>query len=235
MSELTAQDTHLARPCPPEPSHTHRTGPATPSLSRRGFIGVSGAAGGLAAAAIVAGGQTATAAAAAPLLPAQRLMIAQLARVGVTFPLALPAYNEPGPSRSRAIVARLRAAQHGMPAGGIALAGHHPATVAALRSAELRMRPGDLERAGAGVDLLIADGLLGSRPAALLEGVGRRAALASGNQHRQLLAAVTLAIATVFPGFDPTTTTPAAQWLSMLAIMHQAGTLRPALRRRGIQ
>jgi hypothetical protein len=202
-------------------------------MSRRGFIGASGALGGLGAAAIVAGGPTAGAAATAP--PAmERAMLLKLARAGVTFPLALPAYNEPGPPKARALIARLRSAQRGLPPGGIVLAGHHPATMARLVSAERRMPLGDLTRARAGADLLIAAGLLGAGQAALLYGTGRLAA-GPPRYYSQLVAAVTLAIATVFPGFDPAASTPASQWLRTLAIMYRARTLRPALRRRGIR
>jgi hypothetical protein len=213
---------------PQPPVGREAAGPpsADQGLVRRDFIGASGVVGGLAVAALAVGKPPAAA------LLKERAMILQLARAGVTFPVALPAYNEPGPPSVRAIIARLRTAEHGMPPGGIALALHRPPTMAGLRSAERRMPTGDLARARAGADLLIAAGLRDVSQAALLEGVGRHAAQASG-QYRQLLATVTLAIATVFPGFNPTTSRPASQWLSVLANMYRAGTLRPALNRRG--
>lgn len=230
MEESTTQLAREHRRGMPEPEASSIS---TPSLSRRGFIGRSGAVGGIAAAAIVAGGPRAIAV--SSRLQLERTVILQLARAGVTFPLALPAYNEPGPPGIRALIARIRAARRRLPPGGIALAEHHPATMSQLVSAERRMPAGDLARARAGADLLIAAGLPSASLAAMLEEVGRQAAGASQRQRRELVAAVTLAIATVFPGFDPASTTPASQWLSVLAIMYRAGTLRPALARRGIR
>jgi hypothetical protein len=221
-------------------AHEPSPGGESAGVSRRGFLGATAVTGSAAVVTALAGAAPAEASARTSLA-AERAMIIQVAQAGSLFPIKLPQ-----PDR--------------LPALGLTLSDYRPASMAGLLAAERRMPPQDLRAARAGADALIAAGLLSAGHEALLDGIGRQAAagqpltgrtatgqtaagrraasaaLANGAVQGQgeLLAAVALAIATVFPSFEPTSGRAAQAWTSMLARKYRWGTLQSALRERGI-
>jgi hypothetical protein len=198
-------------------------------VSRRGFLGATAVTGSAAIVTALAGAAPAEAGARASLA-AERAMIIQVAQAGSLFPIKLP---QPGR----------------LPALGLTLSDYRPASMAGLLAAERKMPPGRLRVARAGADALIAADLLSAGHEALLVGIGQQAAAGQTLTRRtaagrtttgdvrgkgELLAAVTLAVATVLPSFEPTSDRAAKAWTSALAWKYRAGTLRSALRERGI-
>ena len=182
----------------------------TGGLSRRGFLGVTGAAGSAAIAAAVSSGPAGTPAAQAA--PAQHeAMVLRLAAAGSVFPLRLPGYDQAGSQQTRAFWRRLRLAQRRGRGGDLRFGDLHPPSLAVLRSAERRMDTRQRGLARAGVMALVSKGLLGTGRTGVLEGVGQAASKASPAELDELVAAVTLAIATVFPSFDGSSDLPARQ------------------------
>jgi hypothetical protein len=215
-----------------------RAGVKSPgALSRRGFLGATGAAGSAAAVTSVLGTAPASASA-GQALSQEREMVLLVARAGAVFPFRLPMPGQVAGGKASATLKRMRAAQASRPLAlgpALPLLEYVPATTARLTAAERRMPADRLSLAWTGAGALISAGLLRARPPALLEGIGHDAALASPHQTAALQAVVTLAIATVFPGFDPTSEHAARRWVGLLRFMYQRGTLRPALARRGIR
>jgi hypothetical protein len=183
-------------------------------VSRRGFLGATAVTGSAAIVTALAGAAPAEAGARTSLA-AERAMIIQVAQAGSLFPIKLP---QPGR----------------LPALGLTLSDYRPASMAGLLAAERKMPPGRLRAARAGAGALIAAGLLSAGHEALLVGIGRQAAAGDVRGTGELLAAVTLALATVFPSFEPTSDRAAKAWTSALAWKYRWGTLRSALRERGI-
>jgi hypothetical protein len=200
-------------------AHEPSPGGESAGVSRRGFLGATAVTGSAAVVTALAGAAPAEAGTRTSLA-AERAMIIQVAQAGSVFPIKLP---QPGR----------------LPALGLTLSDYRPASMAGLLAAERKMPPQGLRAAQAGADALIAAGLLSAGHEALLVGIGRQAAgaaLASGavRGKGELLAAVTLAIATVFPSFEPTSDRAAKAWTFALAWKHRCGTLRSALRESGI-
>jgi hypothetical protein len=164
-------------------------------MNRRGFLGVAGVAG---AAAITGVPKSARKRSSGSLSAGESAMILAVARAGAVFPIDFPPFGEPGPASARATAARLR--------------------IAARRAS-----PGRLALARAGAGTLIAQGLPGKPRARLLDGIGRLARSSGG--HRELTAAVALAIATVSKHFDPNSDEAAQLWLGGLGMLHQRGAL----------
>jgi hypothetical protein len=186
-------------------------------VSRRGFLEATAVTGSAAVVTALAGAAPAEAGTRTSLA-AERAMIIQVAQAGSLFPIKLP---QPGR----------------LPALGLTLSDYRPASMAGLLAAEPKLPPGRLRAARAGADALIAADLLSAGHEALLVGLGRQAGAGRTGGVRgkdELLAAVTLAIATVFPSFEPTSDRAARAWTSMLARRYRWGTLRSALRESGI-
>lgn len=163
-------------------------------------------------------------------------MTLQVASAAVRFPLALPASGQRSSAKGRAAIARLRDAQRQMPRGAPRLAEARSPALARLRAAEHDLPSSRVEVARAGADLLIAAGLLGAGEAAVLAGIGRRVNAVSGYEEEALHAAVTLAASTVLS--QPARRVAervAREWLSLLGIMDRRGTLRRAIKVRGIR
>lgn len=200
--------------------------------SRRRFLGVAGAAGSAAALTVVLG---ASPAGAAPSVTAERAMILRVARAGSVFPLRLRGVSGAASARDRAI-SRLHGAQGRLRKGALRLTeGREPAT-SLLPGAERAFPASQLALARRGADRLIAAGLPDTGQAAFLTAIGGYAATAPAARRQELTAAVALAVRTVFTGADIAAASGAArQWLALLSIMHQRGTLPDALRERGIR
>jgi hypothetical protein len=162
-------------------------------------------------------------------------MVLRIARAGVVFPVVLPEYGQSVPAHERRAVAGLWAAQRRFRGPGVRITEHRPATMGRLVAAERHLPADQVESARSGADLLIIGGLSDSGTAALVAGVGDLAATAAGRDRDDLLAAATLAVATVFTATPAQCETSAGQWLNLLAIMHHRGTLAGALRQRGIR
>ena len=199
-------------------------------LSRRGFLGATSA---VAAATTILGAGPAEAAPRVSL-DQERTVILRIAEAGVTFPFRLPRYDEPGPPKARRSIAELRKAQRRFPGRGVALGEGRPATMSRLLAAERRLPADHVARARAGADALVTRGVLNTGQAALIESVGDIWATGAQPARDDLLAAVTLAVATVFPGSAAQFETSARQWVSLVGLMHQRGTLADALAHSGI-
>jgi hypothetical protein len=183
-------------------------------LSRRGFLGAAATAGSAATVIAILGTSPAGAAVnAGPSLSAERAMILQVARVGSVFPIKLPA---------PVLLNRL----------GLTLSEYQPPTMARLRSAEGRLSTGRLAAARTGADGLIAAGLLHTDQVGLLAGIGREMTAGSQSVRDGLLAAVTLAIATVLPSVYTASDKAARTWTGIVASNYQHGALRPGARRK---
>jgi hypothetical protein len=216
-----------------DPDQGHAT-----DRSRRKFLGVVGAASATATT-VLAGASAATAATASTSasVAQTQAMILRIAQVGVIFPLRLPLSGQAGYEKGAMTVARSRAARPGLGKGG----GLRPAngvrpTAARLRTAEHTMPADYLALARTAAKPLVAAGLLATGQAALLEGIGQQAATAAAPARAALLAAVTLSVRTVFPdASERTAATAAGWWLGAVEAMHRQGILRDALQRRGIR
>jgi hypothetical protein len=202
--------------------------PAHPGrLSRRGFLGATGAV----VTAATALGAGPAAAAGRPSLADERAVILGIAAAGVVFPVLLPRHDEPGPAGVRPILAQVR--RPGAAAPGVELYRGRPVTMNALVAAEQTLAAVRVEHARKGADALIARGLQRTGRAALIAGVADLSATGTA-VGRDLLAAVTLAVATVFPGTETGYEVAAREWLTLLGTMHRRGTLRGALAEQGI-
>jgi hypothetical protein len=201
-------------------------------LSRRGFLSAAGAVGSAAAVGVVAGTGTARAATETPLAQ-ERAMILQVASAGLLFPFRYPVSGQAGSLKTTMV--RRQPGQRGAPSYALAFGQNQAPTMARLIAAERRMPAGRLSLARAGARSLVQARLFGVSQATLLEGIGRRAAIRPGGGDDALVAAVALAIGTVFPHFRPAQDTPADLWVGALRIMHQRGALGPILRERGIR
>ena len=207
-------------------------------MSRRGFL----SGGSAAAAAVVMSRYPAKPPEALPngtepvITGPQRRMILQMARAGMVFPLRLPARDQADPARAQRAISRLRAAQHRLGPGLLQLGAARRPSLAGLRVAESAMPPAELATARAGADLLIGAGLLNAGHGPLLTGIGQMAAMARPPQAAGLQAAATLAVRSVFSEAAHHRVRDAAgQWLNLLSAMHERGTLRPAVRQRGLR
>lgn len=212
--------------------------PASGKMSRRGFL----SGGSATAAAVVIGGYPATRPGALPdgtepgLAGRQRRMILQLAKAGAVFPLRLPTRDQADPVRAQRAISQLRAAQHRLGPGLVQLGAAWRPSLARLRTAESAMPPAEVAAARTGADLLIGAGLLDSGHAPLLTGLGHMAATAGPSEAAALQAAATLAVRSVFTdAAHHRVRDSAGQWLSLLSAMHEQGTLRPAIRQRGLR
>ena len=168
-------------------------------------------------------------------LSAERRMILQLARAGTVFPIRLPVRDQAGTPRAQRALSRLRAAQHRLDPGLVQLGSACRPSLARLRAAECAVPATDLSAARAGADLLIDAGLLDSGHAPMLAGLGHLAANARTQEKAALMGAATLAVRTVFTdAAHHRVRNAAGQWLNLLSAMHGQGTLRPAMRQRGL-
>jgi hypothetical protein len=192
---------------------------AGPGMSRRGFLGTAAAAGSAATMTAVIGAAPALASPAlvhgGPLTTRQRAMVLDIARAGSVYPLGLPR-----PGR--------------LPALGLVLSDYRPPSVARLAAAERRLPADRLAQARLGASALIRADLLGAGTAALLVGIGKRAAAAPPSGTDDLVAVTAIAIATVFPS-DSAPDAAARAWLSLLGRQSRRGRLRAALRARGVR
>lgn len=218
----------VGEPANPDQGHA-------PGRSRREFLGVVGAAS-AATTTVLAGASAATASTSASVAQTET-MILRIAQVGVVFPLRLPLAGQTGYGKEARTGARLRAAQHGLSKGG----GLRPAncvrpTAARLRAAEHTMPAAYLALARIAAEALVAAGLLTAGQAVFLEGIGQQAATATVPARTALLAAVALSVRTAFPGASERNAATAAEWwLGAVETMHRRGILRDALQRRGIR
>ncbi|WP_327590527.1 hypothetical protein OHA25_28575 [Nonomuraea sp. NBC_00507] len=170
--------------------------PAAQRLTRRSLLRVSGTA---SAAALIATPALASPAAARPMLSQEQLlMVLQVAKAGAVYPIEVPGFGESGSAATRASATRLQAAQ-------------------------TRLRPDRLTQVAAGADLLIARGLLGVPRLALLAGIGKASAVATGDEQRAIIAVAALGAATVARHFDPNAAHPATVWVGLLRRLHQRG------------
>ncbi|HZR49011.1 MAG TPA: hypothetical protein VFB06_05790 [Streptosporangiaceae bacterium] len=170
------------------------------NLTRRGVIG--GAVGaGLATLVSVS-----PASASATTLQEQRFAMAlRVTRAMAQFPIEFPAIHEMAPALARASAPR-------------------------LTSTVRKLKAGNLARANAAADSLLADGMLSKPLPNLVARLGER----SGDGSLAALAAVS--VATLAPVNDPNDTQGSAQtWLGTLGRMHDQGTLTDAVNRRGIR
>jgi hypothetical protein len=215
----------------PDPSPGSSSGAQSRAgLSRRTFIGAAGAAGSAGALVALAGADPASAATRAALAR-QRSMIMQVAQAGTKFPVA---FRAGGQAAARAAVTRLPHPWAAAPAAMLTLSAHQPASGRRVALAEQRMSADQVALAHTVAGTLVSAGLPGRSTGGLLEGIAQHAAAAPAGGDPALLAMVTLAIATVFPAFDPGSDAAARQWTGILRIMHQRGTLHAALQRRNM-
>jgi hypothetical protein len=217
---------------------------AQPGMSRRGFLGGGSAA----AVAAVITGRPAGPAGEDPRdadggvvpLSLERRMIVQLARAGIVFPVRIPVPGQHGAlagntMRAQRALSRLRAAQDDLDPGLLRLGSAVRPSLARLQVAEHSMPASDLAVARGGADLLIRAGLLDSGHGPVLAGVGKLAADVRPPERAALAGAVTLAVRSVFDDAAHARVPAAAgHWLNVLAAMHGQGTLRPAIRQRGL-
>lgn len=198
-------------------------------MNRRGFL----SGGSAAAVGAVIGAHSATTPGPAPVpVSAQRTMIIQLARAGLVFPLLLPA---PGSTGGWRALSHLRAAQDRLEPGLLQLGAAARPGVGRLRAAERGMPDAELAGACEGASLLVRADLLGAGHAALLTGAGRLMATARPADRAALHSATTLAVRMAFPGAaHHRARLAASRWLGLLSAMHAQGTLRPAIRERGL-
>jgi len=217
---------------------------AQPGMSRRGFLGAGSAA---AVTALITGHpagpadeDTREADGGAVPLSLERRMIVQLARAGIVFPVQIPVHDQRGARagntmRAQRALSRLRAAQHDLDPGLLRLGSAERPSLARLQVAEGDMPASDLVAARAGADLLVRAGLLDSGHGPVLAGVGQLAANARPPERAALAGAVTLGVRSVFRDVAHVRVRAAAgHWLNVLAAMHGQGTLRPAIRQRGL-
>jgi len=206
-------------------------------VNRRAFL----SAGSAAAAGAMIGGYTATMHAPVPAgaepvtLGVQRRMIIQLARAGTMFPVRLPVRGHASPARAERALSRLRAAQDQLEPGLLQLGAAARPSLARLHTAEQAMPAEELAAAREGAAVLVHAGLLDSGHAALLAGLGRMMTTAEPAERAGLHGAATLAVRMVFgDAAHHRVAIAAGRWLSLLSVMHTQGTLRPAIRQRGM-
>jgi hypothetical protein len=181
--------------------------PPIPRL-RRGQLTRRGVLGGAAGATLASFVGVPSAQASSALSGPRLEMALRVTRAVAQFPIEFPALGEKSPALARASSARLQRAAHG-------LTSKH---LAQIRTA---------------TDRLIADGMLGREPRALVAALGAHSARPGDGQ--SLVSLIALSVATLASRHDPNDDGFARTWLGGLARMHEQDTLGEAVTRRGIR
>lgn len=178
----------------------------TGKWTRRGFIGITGVAAGVAASAIAAPEASAVTDSTS-LSDAQQAMVLRLARTVAVFPMLFPTFEGPGKALSYATSPRLVAADQRM----------HPVRRAYART---------------GSEILLSEGLLESDPVTMLD---RIAVLSTDPGYERPIIKVTgLAIATLSKRLAPTSDGLAPTWLACVRQVRRQGRLARLAKNRGL-